>query len=196
MRKEFKPILLNPARIFVALIILCVPIVLIWTVIPKTLEVYRLYPNVAEPKMILVAIILVLIVCTGAAIGFFLSARNAKIILENNLMQVWERMLLGTWKMKTTIALNKVNMFTDRKQTFFVYAGKGMIPVVRYWWMANYEDGQKSEFLANVWDKKVLIEMAHYIQEKFPNIKFKTEIYSDTPERISGLDKFMTKAKS
>jgi hypothetical protein len=52
-------------------------------------------------------------------------------------------------------------------------------------------DGRKEEFLVNVWDKKVLIELGHYIQEKFPKIKFNTEVFRDSPERISGLDEYM-----
>lgn len=158
-------------------------------VLPKALKLYSEFPDQQVSLQILVSIGIAIVIAWIFPIIAILTTLSRRVVVEGNLVffKKKSKLGIGKWEIEKLIDFSKIGKITERQKAVFT----GKVTVVYYWLIFESKDGSKEELLLNGWDNGAIRNLFYYLRGKFPEIKFDTFVLRDSPEKLSGLDKFL-----
>ncbi len=192
---EIHPSKVNPLILLFGALALAVSIGFGLTVLPKAIYMFQEYPDTPIGYQVLISLAVFVTTMWLIFIVVAVATLGRRIVVENNLVYFKRRSKLGfgKWTIDKIIDFSQISSVKDRQKSSFVSTGSTLIPVVFSWLIFEGENGEKQELYMNGWDGAALKNLFYYLRGKFPNVKFNTHIFKDSPEKLSGIDAYLKK---
>ncbi|MFH0864382.1 MAG: hypothetical protein V1858_04850 [Candidatus Gottesmanbacteria bacterium] len=184
---EFKPSLFSFGRLLLVSSLIIITILFGFWLLPKAINLYKEYPSQETLQVLIFIIGGLAIYWIVAGLIILIQLQKNKILIDDQFLYYYYKPVLGSSQDKI-INLKDINLVGYRQQVVPMFTGKTFIPIVRIWLIFNHNDGHKEEIYISDWDKGSLKNIIFYLKGKFSNIKFDTQIYRDSSEKLSGLD--------
>lgn len=173
--------------------ILAVDSILYFFVFQKAYDLYLEFPTDPVVNQVFLMTTISMILPFLIIISIIIFRRNSKTIsIDGEFIYFKNKSILKGWQTKV-INLSKVHLISERKQIAYTYTGKTLIPIIYYWLVFNYQNGNKDEASIFGWDNETLKNIFFLLRTKFPKIKINTYLFRDSSADLSGVTEFLQK---
>lgn len=158
--------------------------------LPKAFSLYQQFPGRESLQILIFSLIGTILPLTFFILVILISTRGKKIIIDGKLLLFQEKSFLKSPNSKI-FNLENVETIGSRKQTIPI----GITVITRQFIFFHHKDGHKEEVPLDGWDSTTLKNLIFYLRGKYPKIKWNTHLYQDSPEKLSGIDKYLNQVK-